>query len=104
MPQYQIVGADLQAVICSLAAGEKVIAETGHLLAMTDGLELQTNTGGGFMAGVKRALGGSSFFMNEVQARANGQVIFASPSPGHVQEVDVSPEKGWLCQPHVFLC
>ena len=104
MPKYEIVGADLQAVVCSLAAGEQVIAETGHLLAMTDGLELDTTTGGGFMAGIKRAFGGSSFFVNEVTARSSGQVIFASPAPGHVQELDVTSQLGWLCQPNVFLC
>jgi uncharacterized protein (TIGR00266 family) len=104
MPRYSILGADLQAVVCDMDAGERVIAETGHLLAMTDGLSLDTNTGGGFMTGIKRALGGSSFFVNEVVASSAGKAIFASPSPGHIQELDVSPQKGWLCQPNVFLC
>ena len=104
MPQYQIVGSDLQAVVCNMNTGERVIAETGHILAMTDGMDMNATTGGGFMAGLKRAFGGSSFFVNEVVANTTGQVIFASPSPGHVQEIDVTPEKGWLCQPHVFLC
>src|SRR5271165_4299959 len=104
MPQYQIVGADLQAVVCNLNPGEKVIAEAGHLLTMTDGVELNTSTGGGFMAGLKRAFGGSSFFINELSTNTPGQVVFASPSPGHVQELDVTLNQGWLCQPHVFLC
>lgn len=104
MSRYQIVGADLQAVVCDLAAGEKVIAEAGHLLALTDGLELNTTTGGGFMSGVKRALGGSSFFVNEIVAETAGKAIFASPSPGHIQELDILPQSGWLCQPNVFLC
>jgi uncharacterized protein (TIGR00266 family) len=104
MPQYQIVGSDLQAIVCNLSAGEKVIAETGHLLSLTDGIELNTGTGGGFMAGLKRALGGSSFFVNELQTQQGGQAVFASPSPGHIQEIDVTPSKGWLCQPNVFLC
>jgi uncharacterized protein (TIGR00266 family) len=104
MPQYQIVGNDLQAVVCNLTPGEKVIAEAGHLLSMSDGIDLNTSTGGGFMAGLKRAFGGSSFFVNELEARAAGQCTFASPSPGHVQEIDVSQTRGWLCQPGVFLC
>ena len=104
MAQYQIVGSDLQAVVCDLTTGERVIAETGHLLALTDGLELNTNTGGGFMSGVKRALGGSSFFINEIVAQAPGKAIFASPSPGHIQELNVNENTGWFCQPNVFLC
>jgi len=104
MPKYQIVGSDLQAVVCDMGAGEKVIAETGHLLALTDGLQLDTSTGGGIMSGIKRALGGASFFVNEVSAASPGKAIFASPSPGKIQELDVTPGVGWLCQPHVFLC
>ena len=104
MSNYQIVGTDLQAVICDMVAGERVIAEAGHLLALTDGLQLNTNTGGGFMSGVKRALGGSSFFVNEIVAETAGRAIFASPSPGHIQELDVSAQSGWFCQPNVFLC
>jgi uncharacterized protein (TIGR00266 family) len=104
MPKYQIVGADLQTVVCDLAAGESVIAEAGHLLALTDGLEFDTHTGGGIMAGIKRAIGGSSFFVNEIKAQTAGRAIFASPSPGKIQELDVGPGRGWLCQPHVFLC
>lgn len=104
MPRYEVVGQDLQAVICHMTHGEKVIAEAGHLLALSDGLELETSTGGGFMSGVKRALGGSSFFINEIEANVDGQVVFSSPSPGHIRELDISSQKGWLCQPHVFLC
>ncbi len=104
MPKYNIVGSDFQTVVCELAAGEKVIAEAGHLLALTDGLQLETTTGGGMLSGLKRALGGSSFFINEIIAERAGRAIFASPTPGKVQELDIAPGKGWLCQPHVFLC
>lgn len=104
MATYTIVGSDLQAVVCSLQPGERVIAETGHLLALTDGLQMETNTGGGFWNGLKRSFGGSSFFINEIIAQSPGQAVFASPSPGKVQEVDITPTTSWLCQPHVFLC
>lgn len=105
MPNYQIVGADLQAVVCHLQTGESVIAETGHLLCLSDALEMRTNTGGGFFSGLKRAFGGSSFFINEIVAGgAAGQAVFASPTPGKIQELDITPTASWLCQPHVFLC
>ncbi len=104
MAKFEVVGADLQAVCCDLQPGEKVVAEAGHLLSLSDGLTLETTTGGGLMSGLKRALGGSSFFVNEIAAQASGRAVFASPSPGKVEQLDVSPSKGWLCQPHVFLC
>lgn len=103
MAEYEIVGAELQAVVCKLQPGDAVVAETGYLLSLTDGLDLQTKSGG-FWGGAKRALGGSSFFLNEIVARTQGQATFASPSPGKVQELDLRPGQGWLCQPHVFLC
>jgi uncharacterized protein (AIM24 family) len=80
MVNYKIVGSDLQAVVCDMAAGDRVIAETGHLLALTDGLQMETAASGGVMSGIKRALGGSSFFLNEVLAERSGRAIFASPS------------------------
>ena len=104
MPSYQIVGSDLQAVICNLESGEKVIGEAGHLLALTDGLDLETNVTGGVMSGLKRAIGGSSFFVNEIHARVPGQAIFSSPALGKVQELDISPTSSWFCHPSVFLC
>lgn len=104
MPDYKIVGHDLQAVVGHMTRGERVIAEAGHLLALSEGLELDTNTGGGFMSGLKRMLGGSSFFLNHINAHADGQVVFSSPSPGHIRELEVSSGQGWLCQPHTFLC
>lgn len=104
MPQYTVQGSDLQVVIADLAAGDKVIAETGHLLALTDGLNLETATGGGFFKAVSRAVSGSSFFINEVTAPAPGRAIFSSSTPGKIVELDVAPGSNWLCQPHVFLC
>lgn len=104
MPNYQIVGSDLQAVVCDMGPGEKIVAEAGHLLTLTDALDLDTNTGGGMMSGLKRALGGASFFVNEITARGRGKAVFSSPTPGKIQELDIAPGRGWLCQPHVFLC
>lgn len=103
MIDYRIVGDDLQAVICELGAGDAVVAEAGHLLALTDSLALQTKSGG-LLGGLKRAIGGSSFFLNEITAKASGRAVFASPAPGKVQELEINAQRGWLCQPHVFLC
>jgi uncharacterized protein (TIGR00266 family) len=102
--KHQIVGSDMQAIVCDMERGEKLVAETGHVLSMTSALDFDTTASGGLMGGLMRAIGGSSFFMNEIVARDAGRVVFASPSPGKVQELAVSSAKSWLCQPHVFLC
>ncbi len=70
----------------TLAAGESVRAEAGAMLAMTNGLEMQTSTQGGVMKGLRRAvLGGESFFMNTFTAQRDGaQLYVAPPLPGDV--------------------
>jgi len=57
---YQIYGDDMQLVEIRLDKGEGVQAEAGAMLYMTDGIEMQTTTGGGLLKGLKRALAGET--------------------------------------------
>ncbi len=70
----------------TLSAGESVRAEAGAMLAMSNGLAMQTSTQGGVMKGLRRAvLGGESFFMNTFTAQRDGaQLYVAPPLPGDV--------------------
>ena len=60
---YRLVGDDMQAVIITLDPNEAVQAEAGALMFMESGVEMNTETGGGLMKGVKRILAGESFFI-----------------------------------------
>lgn len=60
--------------------GEKIIAESGAMVAMSDGLGLETNMRGGLLAAAKRKLlGGESLFQNTFTATASNQELYISP-------------------------
>jgi uncharacterized protein (TIGR00266 family) len=62
------------------APGERVIAESGAMVAMAADLEIQTTMRGGLLAAAKRkVLGGESLFQNTYVARAAGQELYLAP-------------------------
>ena len=56
----------------TLDAGETVTCEVGAMIAMSDGLSVETTSrsrgGGGFMSGMRRVFSGESFFLNHFHA------------------------------------
>jgi uncharacterized protein (TIGR00266 family) len=77
-------------LVLQLEAGEEVVAETGAMVSMSGGVEVQTNTRGGLFAGLKRAiLGGESFFINTFRAPTPGEVTLAPPLSGDVAHLRV---------------
>lgn len=103
---YRLIGDDLQAVIITLDAGEKVRAEAGAMMYMTDGIKMETSTGGGFWAGVKRAVAGESFFITTFTAEGKkSEVAFAAPYPGKIVPLNLKELGGeMLCQRDAYLC
>jgi len=104
---YKIYGDDLQLVEIELDPGETVRAETGAMLYMDDGVEMQTGTGGGLFKGLKRALTGESFFITSFTYRGTGKghVAFSAPYPGKIVPVDLDVLGGeFLCQKDAYLC
>ncbi|MBN1151986.1 MAG: TIGR00266 family protein [Dehalococcoidia bacterium] len=68
-----------------LEAGEEINAESGAMVSMSAGIEMQTSVKGGLMSGLKRSiLGGESFFINTFRANSAGEVTFAPPLPGDI--------------------
>ena len=104
---YRIVGDDMQVVEVELDPGEGVRAEAGAMLFMSDGVEMQTGTGGGLFQGFKRMLTGESFFITTFlhNGRGKGHVAFSAPYPGKIVPLDLSAHRGeFLCQKDSFLC
>lgn len=104
---YQIHGDDLQMVEILLDPGEGVQAETGSMLFMEDGIEMETTTGGGLLQGLKRAFVGESFFITTFinRGRRRASVAFAAPYPGKIIPLDLREEGGeFLCQRDAYLC
>jgi uncharacterized protein (TIGR00266 family) len=104
---YTIYGDDLQLVEIELDPGEGVRAEVGTMTYMEDGIQMQTDTGGGIFKGFKRIVTGESFFITTFLNSAQGKqrVAFAAPFPGKIVDFDLDQFNGQvLCQRDSFLC
>lgn len=104
---HRLFGHDLQMLEVELDPGEGVRAECGAMVYMTDGVEMETGTGGGLFAGFKRMVSGSGFFITTFVNNGGGkaQVGFAAPYPGGVLPIDLTEHGGTLmCQKDAFLC
>jgi uncharacterized protein (TIGR00266 family) len=83
--------------VLSLAQGEKIQAESGAMVSMTEGVDMQTSTKGGVMKGLKRSvLGGESLFINTFTAERDAQITMAPPFPGDVRQMRLEGETMYL--------
>ena len=104
---YTILGDDMQLVEIELDPAEGVRAEAGAMLYMEDGIQMQTDTGGGIFKGFKRMITGESFFITTFLHGGTGKskVAFAAPYPGKIIPLDLTALGGtFLCQKDGFLC
>jgi uncharacterized protein (TIGR00266 family) len=82
----------------SLPAGGVVRVEAGAM-AMTRGdISMSTSTQGGFLKGLKRSLGGESFFVNDFSTTSGGVVAVAAALPGDMTVVSLSGAGGLMVQ------
>lgn len=112
--EYRILGDDLQFVEVMLDPNETVISESGGMMFMSDGVEMETQFGGGdeggmlnkmFTAG-KRMLTGESLFLSTFtyRGKGKGRVAFAAPYPGKIIPLDLKNYGTMLCQKDSYLC
>ncbi len=80
---------------CMLAGGESVRVEGGAMIAHSGGVQLESKSEGGLMAGLKRSvLGGGSFFVTTYTAPPQGGwVDVAGVLPGDTVSIDVTPQQ-----------
>jgi uncharacterized protein (TIGR00266 family) len=78
-----------------LTPGESVRVERGAMVAHSGGVQLQSRSEGGIMAGLRRSvLGGESFFVNTFTAPADGGwVDMAGVLPGDIAVIDIQPNR-----------
>ena len=102
---YTIEGDDFQMIRIQLKPGEAIRAEPGSFMWMEQGVEMDTSTGGGILSGLKRAIGGESFFITTFtnEGSAPATVGFAAPYPGKILTADLS--RGTImAQRDCYLC
>ncbi len=76
--------------LISLEAGEKIQAEAGAMVSMSDSIKMESSIRGGVMSGLKRSLlGGESFFINTFTAEQPGEVTIAPALPGDIVALEL---------------
>jgi len=101
--RYEISGTIMQTVAIDLAPGETVYSQTNTMAWMNDAVTMDTHTGGGLLAGLKRSFGGGSFFITDFTAQGNGHVAFAPRFPGAIVAAQLQPGQSLICRKETFL-
>lgn len=103
--KYQVAGNVMQTLAMELDPGEIIYSQTHAMAWMTDNIDMGTNTGGGFLAGIKRSLTGGSFFITDYTARSAGaRISFAPRFPGSILPFPLQPGESLVCRKETFLC
>ena len=88
-----LYGPSYSLAVLSLASGETIQAESGAMVSMTEGIDMQTSTKGGALKGLKRAvLGGESLFINTFTAERDAGITMAPAFPGDVRQMRLENE------------
>ncbi len=103
--RYAIAGTVLQSLEIELTQGESIFTESGGMSWMTDGIEMETNTKGGLMSGLGRALAGESLFMTTYTCSApTAMITFTPEAPGKVLPIQLAPGQMIIAQKDSFMC
>ena len=91
-----------------LEGGEKFVAESGAMIAMSTNVQVEVSTRtkgkGGILKGVKRMLGGESFFINTfIAPKEGGDVYLAASLAGDVKTYNLDGSKKLLVQGSSFI-
>lgn len=103
--RYEVSGTVMQTVGIDLSPGETIYSQTSSMAWMSSNMRMNTNTGGGFFAGLKRSLTGGSFFVTDYTPDGGaGHVAFAPRFPGTILARTLSAGESLICRRETFLC
>jgi uncharacterized protein (TIGR00266 family) len=102
--RFEISGTTMQTVAVDLAAGETLYSQTNCMAWMSDTIQMNTHTGGGLFAGLRRSLSGGSFFITEFTAQVAGHIAFAPRFPGTIIARTLAAQESLICRKESFLC
>ena len=107
--QAKIAGTTMPILELTMTAARHCRRRRGRLL-VTPGFTMETSTAfrfrrqGGFMSGLKRALGGGQLFLTEYGAPGDGGfVAFAAQLPGYIREFAIDPSDHFMVQSGLYL-
>lgn len=100
--KYEIKGGSFPVAVCSMNSGERIVCQNGAMSWMSDSIKMETKAGGiGKMLG--RAFSGEDLFVNNYVAQTDGEIAFATNSPGEIRAVEITPGKSIIAQKGAFL-
>jgi len=102
--KFEISGTVMQTVAIDLDPGEQIYSQTNTMAWMNDAIVMDTHTGGGFLAGLKRSLAGGSLFITDFTAQGPGHVAFAPRFPGTIIAKTLAAGESVICRKETFLC
>ena len=107
---YKLNGHDLQLLTINLSPKESIISETGSMVYMDEGIQMNTGAslGGGLLKGVSRWFSGGGFFLTEftnTHSSKNLEIGLTSHYPGMIMPVNLdSCGSEFMCQKQAYLC
>ena len=103
--KHVIHGTTLQSLEIMLSPGEAVFSQTHQMAWMTEHVQMDTNTGGGFLKGLMRTFSGASLFLTQFSAGSTpGMVAFCPRFPGSIIARNLAPGETLICRKETFLC
>jgi uncharacterized protein (TIGR00266 family) len=102
--RYEVTGTTMQTVSIDLSRGEQLYSQTASMAWMTPTIRMDTHTGGGIFAGLKRAIAGGGLFITEFLAEEAGHIAFAPRFPGQIIPVTLATGQSLICRKETFLC
>ncbi|MFN2108739.1 MAG: TIGR00266 family protein [Anaerolineae bacterium] len=103
--RYEIEGTVLPTLEVYLSNGEAMYTESGGMAWMKGNIEMSTNTKGGLMRGLGRALAGESLFMTTYTSHdPEALIVFTPEAPGKVIDVKLEAGQSLICQKDAFMC
>jgi uncharacterized protein (AIM24 family) len=102
--RHSISGTTMQTLQLEMQAGEVVYCQTHAMAWMSDGIAMNTNTGGGFFKGLARTFGGGSLFITDYAAQQPAKIAFAPRFPGTIVPFALKQGESLVCRKETFLC
>ena len=102
--QFNITGTTMQTVSIDLQAGETIYSQRNMMAWMTDTVQMNTTTGGGLFASLKRSFAGGGMFIVDYTAAGPARIAFAPRFPGQIMPFTLGPGESLVCRKETFLC
>jgi uncharacterized protein (TIGR00266 family) len=103
--RYQIKGNTMESVDILLSKGESIYTESGGMAWMRGNVSMDTNTRGGVMSGLGRALSGESLFLTTYKCEGKQAIVTFTPEfPGKIMDVQLASGQSLICQKDAFMC